>query len=420
MANFRSGNLQQGAPLGMIRKQITLVADNTVVDVNGVSMLYISSDSSTATARTFTITSSTLVGHELTLVFESGSSNSCELADSGNMKLSAGWTPLQYDALKVFWDGAYWVEISRTAATGTLDIPLAEAHILVGNSSGLAADVAVSGDISIGSDGAVAITGGAIVNADVNGSAAIAYSKLAALTSAQIIVGNGSNVPTAVAVTGDVTISNAGVTAIEAGVIVNADVNGSAAIDFSKLAALPSAQVLVGNGSNVATAVAMSGDVTISNAGVTAIGAAKVTEAMLTTPGTVGLQAKRIAYGLFDPTTNAGQRTQAAHVLGATIPDNAFVTGMWYWVETTATSGTDAATIALSIEAANDCVSAIAINDGSNPWDTSAKPVEGIPKLETTSTWLATTAARAVTATVAVEDLTGGKIHVWAEYIVFG
>jgi hypothetical protein len=44
---------------------------------------------------------------------------------------------------------------------------------------------------------------------------------------------------------------------------------------------LNSANILVGNGSNVATAVAMSGDVTISNSGVTAIGSSKVTNAML-------------------------------------------------------------------------------------------------------------------------------------------
>lgn len=43
---------------------------------------------------------------------------------------------------------------------------------------------------------------------------------------------------------------------------------------------LTSGNIFVGNGSNVATGVAMSGDVTISNAGVTAIGSGKVTEAM--------------------------------------------------------------------------------------------------------------------------------------------
>jgi hypothetical protein len=44
---------------------------------------------------------------------------------------------------------------------------------------------------------------------------------------------------------------------------------------------LTSANIFVGNGSNVATGVAVTGDVTISNAGVTAIGATKVTAAML-------------------------------------------------------------------------------------------------------------------------------------------
>ena len=64
----------------------------------------------------------------------------------------------------------------------------------------------------------------------------------AALTSANIFVGNGSNVATGVAVTGDVSISNAGVTAIGSGVIVNADINAAAAIDLSKLATDPLAR----------------------------------------------------------------------------------------------------------------------------------------------------------------------------------
>jgi hypothetical protein len=63
--------------------------------------------------------------------------------------------------------------------------------------------------------------------------------------------------------------------------IVNADIKSDAAIAFSKLAALDDANILVGNGSNVATKVAVTGDVTISNSGVTAIGNAKVVPAML-------------------------------------------------------------------------------------------------------------------------------------------
>lgn len=76
-----------------------------------------------------------------------------------------------------------------------------------------------------------------LVNADIAAAAAIAYSKLATLTSGNIVLGSSANVATSTAVTGDVTISNTGVTAIASGVIVNADINASAAIAGSKIVA---------------------------------------------------------------------------------------------------------------------------------------------------------------------------------------
>jgi hypothetical protein len=69
--------------------------------------------------------------------------------------------------------------------------------------------------------------------------------------------------------------------------IVNADIDAAAAIAFSKLAQLDSANILVGNSSNVATKVAVTGDVTISNSGVTSIGSSKVTPTMLSQPLTI-------------------------------------------------------------------------------------------------------------------------------------
>ena len=66
------------------------------------------------------------------------------------------------------------------------------------------------------------------------------------------------------------------------GGLIDANIDAAAAIAFSKLAGLDSANLLVGNGSNVATKVAVTGDVTISNAGVTAIGSSKVVTAMIT------------------------------------------------------------------------------------------------------------------------------------------
>lgn len=108
-------------------------------------------------------------------------------------------------------------------------------YLIVGNGSNQAAAVAVTGDIAISSAGVTSISAGAILNADINASAAIAFSKLAALDSGHLLIGDGSNVATKRSVTGDVTISNTGVTSIASGVIVNADISGSAAIDVSKL-----------------------------------------------------------------------------------------------------------------------------------------------------------------------------------------
>lgn len=103
-----------------------------------------------------------------------------------------------------------------------------------------------------------------------------------ALADGKIWVGNGSGVATPVTPSGDVTISNAGVTAIGSEVIVNADISTSAAIALSKLAAGTDGYIIVcAETTGVPTYVAMSGDVTISNTGATTIGATKVTNSML-------------------------------------------------------------------------------------------------------------------------------------------
>lgn len=221
MANFRPGYLEQGSPLGNLRTNVMLSADNTVINTSGVSYLAISSDSTTAANRTFTLTSSTLEGQVIYLVFEAGSSYTCQLADSGNVKLSAAWEPLQYDSITLMWDktAAAWIEVARSQATGIPDIPLASAEILVGNSSGLAQARAVTGDIAITNAGVTSIAAGAIVNDDVSASAAIDYSKLATLTSGNILVGSAGNVATSVAMSGDVAIVASGATTIQAGAV---------------------------------------------------------------------------------------------------------------------------------------------------------------------------------------------------------
>lgn len=98
---------------------------------------------------------------------------------------------------------------------------LTSAHILVGNASNVATDVAMSGHIAIDNTGATTIQSGVITNAMVNASAAIAYSKLN-LT----------------------------------GSVLNADISASAAIAASKLAALTVSRAVVSDGSGFLTVAA--------------------------------------------------------------------------------------------------------------------------------------------------------------------
>jgi hypothetical protein len=164
---------------------------------------------------------------------------------------------------------------------------LTSGNIVLGDATNVATSTAVTGDVTISNTGVTSIASGAIVNADINASAAISYSKLASLTSGNILIGNASNVPTSTAVTGDVTISNTGVTSISSGVIVNAEINASAAIDYSKLAPLTSGNILLGDATNVATSTAVTGDITISNTGVTAIASGVIVNADISTSAAI-------------------------------------------------------------------------------------------------------------------------------------
>ena len=145
---------------------------------------------------------------------------------------------------------------------------LTSGNILVGSSANVPTSVAVTGDVAISNTGVTSIS-------------ALAFNKLATLTSGNILVGNSSNVPTSVAVTGDITVSNTGVTAIASGAVVNADVNASAAIAHSKLAPMSSGNILVGSSGTVPTSVAVTGDITVSSSGVTAIANDAVTFAKM-------------------------------------------------------------------------------------------------------------------------------------------
>lgn len=76
--------------------------------------------------------------------------------------------------------------------------------------------------------GSIGYTANRITNSDIASNAAIAFSKLAPLTSGSVLVGNGSNVATAVGLSGDVTLASSGAVTISNGAVALAtDVTGT-------------------------------------------------------------------------------------------------------------------------------------------------------------------------------------------------
>lgn len=138
------------------------------------------------------------------------------------IKSSPSATSVQVAWLEISYSSGDW---SLVAAESTS--PLASGHIFVGNAAGVATDVAMSGDATMANTGALTIANGAINNAKVSASAAIAFSKLATLTSAHILVGNGSNVATDVAMSGDATLANTGAITIANGAVSKAKLSTS-------------------------------------------------------------------------------------------------------------------------------------------------------------------------------------------------
>lgn len=134
------------------------------------------------------------------------------------------------------------------------------------------------------------------------------------------------------------------------------------------------------------------------------------------TPSADGLGQMGLARVTINPTLNAGERTIAAHTYGVTIPISAWVVGGFLQVNTVFHSaGADAGTVAISVEGANDIISAAAVSGA--PYSTiGAKAI--IPKANTPeTTGILTTAARLVTMTVAGQALTAGKATLFLSYV---
>jgi hypothetical protein len=118
----------------------------------------------------------------------------------------------------------------------------------------------------------------------------------------------------------------------------------------------------------------------------------------------------------FDATSGAAE---TAHDLNVLVPNNAVIVRAFYEVTKTFKSATDAAEIALGIatDSAEGIVAAIAISDGTNPWDAGFH--DGIPDGTAANFVTKATASRQVQATVGGgEALTDGKLNLFIEYVI--
>jgi hypothetical protein len=98
----------------------SLTADNQTVICTNKSYIQLSSNSATASQRTFVLTPTVAAMNGQILTLEWTGTNAGEIADDssniggGNTRLSAVWTPTQYDTLTLRFNGTDWVEMSRS------------------------------------------------------------------------------------------------------------------------------------------------------------------------------------------------------------------------------------------------------------------------------------------------------------------
>ena len=153
---------------------------------------------------------------------------------------------------------------------------LARGSLLIGNGS------AATAELTVGSDNYVLTVDG---SGDIGWEAAAAGGISTTLADGNILVGNGSNVATSVNPSGDVDIATDGTFSIASGAVVDADVNGSAAISISKTALVAGTNItlstntlavddafLKNDANDTTTGVITAGGLTLSEAGSVSIG----------------------------------------------------------------------------------------------------------------------------------------------------
>lgn len=147
--------------------------------------------------------------------------------------------------------------VTRAGVGATVEVgeisSLAAGALIVGDGDGAPAAQTVSGDVTMNSSGVVSIGSGVISNTHINSAAAIAHSKLAAITAGRVLLGDASNVPTATALSGVITVDSSGVTAFVTDMATQAELNTHEADTTSVHGIADTAQVALKDSANTFT-----------------------------------------------------------------------------------------------------------------------------------------------------------------------
>lgn len=185
----------------------------------------------------------------------------------------------QTDGTKGFYsyDGVAWL-LSATAS----NLFLEDKKVFVGNGSGIATGVALSGDALIDNLGVLTIQSGKITTAKIL-DANVISTKIAdaAVTNSKL---DKTNIPLSGFAAAGIDVAFGGFKLTGVGAPAN-DADGATKKYVDDAAAaintLADGKVYLGNAANVAKQVTLTGDVTITNAGVSSIGTNKVVSSMI-------------------------------------------------------------------------------------------------------------------------------------------
>lgn len=264
-----------------------------------------------------------------------------------------------------------------------------------------------------GSIGTTEIASNAITTAKIT-DANVTYAKIQNISASGVLLGRktaGTGVTEEITPAGDVTLSGSTFTIANDAVTTAKVIND--AVTYAKIQNVSATNRLLGRstaGAGDVEEITVAGDISQSGSTFT-IAAGAVTNAKTAdTTGAAGLALRKSAIVVYDFAVDGGSAGVIALTGAPTIPDNAVVWVESYEVVTTLTSAGDTATVTLTMPTDGDLMTAIAINDASNPWDAGAYVMGTKALVAANETPKKLTAARVPTITVGVQNLTAGKI----------